>query len=94
MDKEFNKSKWQSLVNTWNIAKPPATPSCGDISIYQSLILKAMNNITVDRALLLGCTPSLRLLMAQMDIAVTYIDINQNMMISMKKTLSDTIISR
>lgn len=81
-DKKF--LKWESLVNTWNFVGPPASPSKVDINIYGQFIMSSIaeRKTNTATALLLGCTPSLRLLMANMDIFVTCVDVNPNMIAS------------
>jgi 2-polyprenyl-3-methyl-5-hydroxy-6-metoxy-1,4-benzoquinol methylase len=91
MDTEASRTKWQSLVDTWNIAKPPATPSRDDIFVYQKFISDAMRDTSINTVLLLGCTPSLRLLMAQMNITVTCVDVNQDMITKTTAILADAV---
>jgi len=91
MNNEVTKEKWQALSNTWYNAGPPATPSCDDISIYRQFISTTMRGRNVDSALLLGCTPSLRILMAQLGIAVTCVDINQSMITNTTSSLGDAV---
>lgn len=86
-----NNSKWESLVGTWNYVGPPASPSEDDINIYRQFIMSSIVEDKPISALLLGCTPSLRLLLADMNISVTCVDVNPNMIASTTLFLGDLV---
>jgi hypothetical protein len=58
----WDKAKWDELSKSWEEAGPPATPSKQDIQNFSLLMSKYIRPDS--RILLLGSTPSLRLMMA------------------------------
>jgi SAM-dependent methyltransferase len=60
------KAKWDKLAPTWIDTGAPASPSKGDIQNYNELLREIVNQTDVAKIMVLGCTPALRNMLAEM----------------------------
>jgi SAM-dependent methyltransferase len=61
---ERQKDKWDRLASTWTDAGPPASPSKGDVENFRTLLEEVIDPSNVLNAMILGCTPALRTMLA------------------------------
>ncbi len=77
---KIKKAEWQEFVKVWRNLRPPWKPSAERIRIYRQLIKKYVKG---DKALVLGATPEIRDLLAELKFKVTLLDINPGMVKAM-----------
>lgn len=59
------KAKWDSLASNWVDTGPPASPSAEDVWNYEQLLTETLPRDSSESVILLGCTPSLRDMLAR-----------------------------
>lgn len=85
MQKEaINKKVWDKIQTDYQKFLPPLVPSRRRIKIYKDL-LKGVIKDSGNKVLLLGATPAIRDLLAQMKFDVTLIDVSLNMIKAMTR---------
>lgn len=72
MKENIIKSQWQQFAQQWALYGPPQRPSLSEISVFSQL-LKDLP--THSKGLVLGSTPELRDLLHNLDVEVTVVDI-------------------
>lgn len=77
---KIKKAEWQGFVEVWKKLRPPWKPSAERVGIYRRLIKKYVKG---DKALVLGATPEIRDLLAELKFKVTLLDINPGMVKAM-----------
>lgn len=77
---KIKKSEWRMFVENWKEIRPPWKPSMERVKIYRQLIKKYVKG---DKALVLGATPEIRDLLAELKFNVTLLDINPEMVKAM-----------
>ncbi len=86
MAQNRSKYSWKSLAEVWADLKPPMRPSRGEILVYEKYLKQVTKKLgRKPKVLLFGATPELRDLFVHHKLAVTMVDINQEMVKAMDK---------
>lgn len=83
MDKKIFNPSWKNVWKIWSKTEPPMRPSKRDIRFWEKKIIKIKEKKPNLKALVLGCTPEIRDMLARQKVSTFCLDVHRSMYLVM-----------